>query len=556
MKNNIFSIDTPGKNEEEFTSTLINMLGDEIPINNIKIEGKETPGEESKIMNEIILNDIKNHENQAQNLPNQNNKPFEQRKQHPIISPNQEPNNSIQDQISPIQGNNQMNLRESKFRNDNSRGIINPQNIDNINIDSGQAINQNNMNSNFPKYQDQNMNDVVNNRKFSKDQSYGRANQPPVAQRIEDNNQEIKLRGPKNNSNKSSNNNINQIIPQSQPIQHKMIGLVNFNNNCYMNSCLQCLVNLPSFKRQFFNNKNQENYQKNLSIYPLCFAFSRLMLHLFPKQRENSINSYKPTSIHKLICFLNHSFKGNSIKDAIDLFIFILNRLHNELNIKEGDRTNFNNIDMSNNDLVLKNYIQNLMSTNDSFIFNTFSWVSKKVRTCSSCKKNFYFYQDFFTFDLEISKFNEFWANKKIGNKPKKLIDCISYYEKNKTMFNIFCPFCKEKNTFCQNTKIFTSPHYFIFTLTDNKIEKTIIKYDYQIDLSKFIEKKESPLKYTLYSVVALYNEKYVAFSKTHVNENIYYFNDENTQIISIDNLLNNNDLIPIILIYRKISEQ
>ena len=106
-----------------------------------------------------------------------------------------------------------------------------------------------------------------------------------------------------------------------------LIGLQNIGATCYMNATLQCFSNVPRFREGILNLKNKQSNNKNLS-YSLNEVFKNLW-------QNNKIKYYEPYNFKQLISLMNPLFKGVAANDSKDLILFILETIHNELNIKK-----------------------------------------------------------------------------------------------------------------------------------------------------------------------------------------------------------------------------
>ena len=152
-----------------------------------------------------------------------------------------------------------------------------------------------------------------------------------------------------------------------------LIGLSNVGAIEYMNAILQCLCNIEKFANFFKYNKNVIKLVKNdKNKKSLTSSFKLLIEKLWPNNYDNNntLNEqkyYSPFEFKAKINSMKEEIKiidRNSLKNFID---FIINKLHNELNLvkNEGvvsdeliDRRNFEQV----YDSFIKDFYQNNQS--------------------------------------------------------------------------------------------------------------------------------------------------------------------------------------------------
>ena len=320
-------------------------------------------------------------------------------------------------------------------------------------------------------------------------------------------------------------------------------GLRNLMQTSYLNSVLQLLGSIRSFSSNFLNPKNGYLFRNNLEKYSLCFVVHRLCYHLYPYPEKRGREIYRPDSLMSILAKFNLVYNDFLEKDPKMLLIFILSKLHAELN---GEKIN----DLSNNNINLEIACdrnatinmgrQNLIKTNKSVIFNYFNWFEIKETKCMKCSGEHYDFLNFSTFELNIFDCARFRRLKSI-----RLEDCLDFYNIPKIKKK-FCYFCRSYNEMTTTTQIYSSPNIFIFLLNlenntdDSDYDNVNFILEKKINLGKFVENKQGPLNYEITGIVFLdkYRNKYFTLCCSPVDFNWYLYEDEKVTLENYDNFM------------------
>ena len=332
-----------------------------------------------------------------------------------------------------------------------------------------------------------------------------------------------------------------------------------------MNSTLQCFCHIEKFVEFFKYAKILKNKKDKLSS-----SFKILIDNLWPNNFNHSSPKFKkyysPDEFKNKISKMNPLFEGIAANDAKDLVNFIIMTLHLELNkiTKVNENQIDGIIDQTNKVLVFQTFKEKIIKTNNSIISELFYVIKYVITQCNNCKKFIYNFQkySFINFHLgEVHKYkikniylnniqneiNNSMMNPKIQMNNNKnelnILDCFDFEEKVNYMSGknqMYCNYCKINSDFSLQTKVYTGPEILIIILNRGKgIEfKLKINFTEELNLSKYIEKKETGYIYDLIGIITYLgecnkNECSIAYCKDPLNGKWYKYNDTNVDEIN-----------------------
>ena len=417
--------------------------------------------------------------------------------------------------------------------------------------------------------------------------------------------------------------------PPKEPVKYPpLIGLKNVGATCYMNATLQCLSQIQNLVLYFKNNQHVVNRiyeygQKNKAC--LSESFKYLIDNLWPEQystnhiKNNNNYYFAPNEFKNKISSMNPLFQGVQANDAKDLVNFIIMTLHEELNQmqKNPNVQNLNmNINQTNEQMMLSNFMTSFFGENKSIISDTFYGVHHTTTKCSNCpyiKHNFEAYF-FLIFPLEeVRKFkiqfltnrnmvisqtvqqmnpnmmmnmnmnqmnmnqinqNIMQLNQEFANNTNKInllnsnmvdiYDCFDYNQKPEEFTgdnSMYCDFCKNTFPSTFTTTLYNGPDVLIVVLNRGQgIQfKVKLKFDFQLNLFSHLENKNSGVMYELIGVVTHMGESgaaghFIATCKCPANGGWYQFNDDLVFPVSNFNEQLLNYAMPYILFFKKIN--
>ena len=340
-------------------------------------------------------------------------------------------------------------------------------------------------------------------------------------------------------------------------------GLINVvDNSSYLNAVLQFLCHIKDLCYYFLDKDNKKYLEDNIKQHLLSFVTERLLTHLYrpPEKKEN--DNYNPKSYFRVLSALNVVYKNITKKNPNDLLIFILNKLHEELNSeKTKEQKNYNSSDIQNISIYKENYYNN----NKSIISDVFNFFRINKFTCLNCAKQEYKCNSFLTFELDIlNTYNMNNVNKE--NYSTNIKDCLNYQLLDQKKESLYCSYCQKAGVNKKELSyIFMAPKVFIFLINRginfdkaNRLITIPFEVEEIINIEHYNNLLNKEIKeYELTGIVSisLKEEKYICFCKSFINNKWYEYNDTNIKENNISNIINensdNNQFIPCLLYYK-----
>ena len=458
----------------------------------------------ANINNNINRANINNNINRANinNIPKNNNR---------LLSPNENHNNNN------FINNGMLRNRDNRFNMNN-----------NININNVKKFNQTkkNLQLNF-----QNNNLINNFRPMNINNNKRNIRRPQSAGKIRSNNQVI--------------------IPRIF-----VVGLNNVGATCYMNATLQCLVHVKKLTQFLLNPEQMQMIQGNKNKYKLTDAYLNVLINSW---LNVNINNYSPNYFKQVISDMNPLFQGIQANDSKDLIIFLMENMHNELNIP------LNNPNLQQNNVVINQYDfkQSFKSFKQYFINNYRSVISDlfygffdSIMNCKNCGAESHNIQ---CYNILIFPLEEVRIFK---NRPQNVVsieECFQYYEKQDIMTGanqIYCNKCRQNSDSKNYSKLIACPNILIINFNRGKGLQFDIKIEFEeiLDVKNFLKKSDDiPSEYKLFGIVTHFGPSsmaghFIAFCKSFVDGNWYKCNDSMVTPSSFHEAKNTG--VPYILFY------
>ena len=504
------------------------------------------------------------------------------------LNPNNQ--NNMNFPINNINHQNNLNFQINNMNNMKFHSQQNNNNMknNNFNINKNQLNSQQN-NMNMNKFMSQN-NIIQNNQNnfISNNQNMIPNNMNKMNMNINNNfnmNMPMNMKMNMNNNfnmmsknNKNMNMNKNLINNKNMNIFYRPVGLKNIGATCFMNATLQCLSHCDELTSYLLNSKNYNEYQNHYDIFPLTYAYANVLNSLFPpKDKYNK--SFAPTYFKKVIGNLNELFKSFEANDSKDLLIYILERIHLELKIPNGNNNINNNIMNYNPNSKLHQlnlFLNQFNAENTSVVSKNFYGINESTvqcLNCGFCTFNFNIY-NFIIFPLEeAKKFSKAQGQQLILNQRVKsfielmnnvnkgkisLKNCFEYNQKVDCLVGeneIYCNNCHRSSKANIYPRLFSTPKILCIVLNRGRgnVYKIDVDFPEIFDMAPFVTFPNNYRYYELIGVITHLGESgasghFIAICKSRVNRQWYFFNDDIALPCTFNDALNKGT--PYILFY------
>ena len=325
-------------------------------------------------------------------------------------------------------------------------------------------------------------------------------------------------------------------------------GIPNFGNTCYFNSINQIFLNLPIMQKLFMNPKLKYFINKNNKFgYKGKFINAFLPLYqIYPRKIDDYIQNLKA-----LTGKFKETFNNRDQQDANEYLNFVLEALHEELNLKSSKRyieDKDENYKYNNEEELGNIAWANNLRRNVSFIDSIFMFQLKSNLTCRKCGTKKLNFETNYVFDLPLSLCKMVTVNVNLYRLPFKY---KVYYDKISKNFSDFIKLEENKD---KNIKENLWNYYSDKLNYEQKLEHMVnVNFSFDIDRQKTIGdiiqllRKISILELEPEDYDLNINNKEISEYKiNHLTELIAYSNK--TKIIKndaiIDNFVDINDKI------------
>jgi len=324
-----------------------------------------------------------------------------------------------------------------------------------------------------------------------------------------------------------------------------LVGLNNIGATCYMNATLQCLSNTDELTKYFLNKFKFDDSDNNKII---SNAYHNVIKNLW--NRENNNKSFSPNEFKEKLSQENPLFAGVAANDSKDLINFLLERFHNELNIKKDNNQNyiskeFNSIDQLNEQRMLDIFANEFKMKYNSIISNLFYGTLETKTQCQICKQIKYNFQIFSFIEFPLEKVNQYCFNSgkrnnynMINNKNPDidLYECFEYNNNLELMTGenqMYCNICNCSSDSLYGSILYSTPNYLIINLNRGRgaVYECNVNFPEQLNLFNYVSFKMGNTVYELYAVIchigpSSMSGHFIAFCKNRIDKKWYKYND------------------------------
>jgi len=324
-----------------------------------------------------------------------------------------------------------------------------------------------------------------------------------------------------------------------------LVGLNNIGATCYMNATLQCLSNTDELNKYFLNKFKYDSNDNNKII---SNAYHNVIKNLW--NRDNNNKSFSPNEFKEKLSQENPLFAGVTANDSKDLINFLLERFHNELNIKKDNNQNyisneFNNTDQLNEQRMLNLFANEFKMKYNSIISNLFYGTLETKAQCQICKQIKYNFQIFSFIEFPLEKVNQYCFNSgkrsnynMLNNKNPDidLYECFEYNNNLELMTGENQMYCNICNCSCDSlygSILYSTPNYLIINLNRGRgaVYECNVNFPEQLNLFNYVSFKMGNTVYELYAVIchigpSSMSGHFIAFCKNRIDKKWYKYND------------------------------
>jgi ubiquitin C-terminal hydrolase len=329
-------------------------------------------------------------------------------------------------------------------------------------------------------------------------------------------------------------------------------GLENIGHSC-MNSTIQCLSNI-----KYLSDYLIKHYGKfDVNNQPLSVAFSSLVYDLFTTQKKY----IAPKLFKKIIGKLNPLFEGNQEVDAKELIIFLLGKLHQELNKCTSEKPKIDYDQLENDSFdenkMLQHFIKDYTGKNRSIISDTFYGIIRSTMKCNNCKMIKYSFKTFNFLIFKLKNVKEF-IQKLMYNKNKYTLNIYDAFDCNRKEELLdgdnknYCNFCKNLTICAHQQFIYSLPKVLIIILDrgrNNQDFKEEFIFPKELDLSienYVILKNGINTKFYLQSVITHLGDDvtsghFITYCRNGPNEDFLRYNDIAVSKVNMNEVMSSN---------------
>ena len=324
-----------------------------------------------------------------------------------------------------------------------------------------------------------------------------------------------------------------------------LTGLINLGATCFMNATLQLFSNIKELKDYLYNKEYIKDLNITHSNGDITKALSNVIENLY---LDNGNHPFKPTLFKSIIGKKNPKFLRNEPNDSRELIQYIIDTIHEELNLNQGKEYT-ENVEIDYNSLQEQfNYEKySFEFENNSIISKLFYGIQGIETLCLKCNSVFYSFDHFSILSLPIIKRNNYQI---------KLTEMLDDFEKEIDMTGnnkFYCTNCNRERNAKTRTMLFELPKYLIIHPAFNYRQTNELYFEIlpSINFAPFLYSRNNS-NYELIAAISHLRSNVLGHNVTFCKKNnIWYcFNDSLVSEISFEDIKINGT--PLILLYTK----
>ena len=337
-------------------------------------------------------------------------------------------------------------------------------------------------------------------------------------------------------------------------------GLTNIGATCYMNATLQCLAHIQRLTHYLLNSETKKKISSDKIKYKLTSAYLTVLENLW---QNKNIKYYSPNQFKDVISEMNSLFAGIQANDSKDLILFLLETMHNELNLENKNINNINNQDnylddiqaQYNYEMALKNFSNYFKEKYNSIISSLFYGMFNSITCCQNCNVVLNNVQCYNILIFPLQKVKEY--KMKMDN-IVDLYECFDYNQRPDLISgkSFYCNNCRTMVDNVNTTKLLYCPKILVINFNRGKGLEFDVKINFPeyIDIINYVYYKDnSPTFYELVGIVTHFGPSsmgghFIAFCKSFGNQQWYKYNDAIVDPSSFEEAKNTG--VPYILFY------
>jgi len=337
-----------------------------------------------------------------------------------------------------------------------------------------------------------------------------------------------------------------------------LVGLVNMGNTCFMNAGLQCLSHIEPISAYFLTGKYAEELNPSNPYGTgghLAKGFAKLQEMLWQRRSR----THSPSHIHNTLSkFARHLFRDADQQDAQELLAYLLDGLHEDLNLvkverKESRRDMEPKEDSDEEDermaqlerekgeeyVAALTWMKHLMR-HKSVLVDLFQGQLRSRLTCGTCGHQSKTFDPYLYIALPVH------------NDMGSLQDALNHFLKEEQLTGDErwrCPKCKKRVDAIKKIDLWKLPPVLVvhlkrfeFDTTTCRFKKITVKLKtpLSLDLSSFVSAQQKGSM--VYDVIAVANHighagrgHYTAICRHHLHNRFYHFNDTDVHEVRAD---------------------